>query len=211
MRQVYRPRYPEPTPFLIPTDARAATGATSTRVQGIVWQQLQRPGGPRTGASGRRARGRSARIPLNVHLNARLAGGLRRESSGAIDFQYDESWLNREDTFPASLSLPLHDDRHVGEPVIAVFDTSGQLPGRGSRCHHRGGRTARFARRPGIWLGCFDLERLQRGRMITSRQAPARAAQEGVAANIALSAGDSETGLDIAGSTFYSPGLSSQL
>ena len=62
------------------------------------------------------------RIPLNVYLNGRLVGRLRRETSGAIDFQYDESWLNWEHTFPVSLSLPLREDRYVGDPVIAVFD-----------------------------------------------------------------------------------------
>lgn len=62
------------------------------------------------------------RIPLNVYLNGRLVGRLQRETSGAIDFQYDESWLNWKSTFPVSLSLPLREDRYVGDPVIAVFD-----------------------------------------------------------------------------------------
>jgi len=65
---------------------------------------------------------KSTRIPLNVYLNARLVGRLQRETSGAIDFQYDDSWLNWKSTFPVSLSLPLREDRYVGEPVIAVFD-----------------------------------------------------------------------------------------
>lgn len=63
-----------------------------------------------------------ARIPLNVFLNGRLVGQLRRESSGAIDFQYDQRWLSWEHTFPVSLSLPLREDRYAGDPVIAVFD-----------------------------------------------------------------------------------------
>ncbi|HEX7076081.1 MAG TPA: type II toxin-antitoxin system HipA family toxin [Hyphomicrobiaceae bacterium] len=62
------------------------------------------------------------RIPLNVYINGRLVGRLRRETSGAIDFHYDESWLTWEHTFPVSLSLPLREDRYVGDPVIAVFD-----------------------------------------------------------------------------------------
>jgi serine/threonine-protein kinase HipA len=65
---------------------------------------------------------KGARIPLNVYLNARLVGRLRRESSGAIDFQYDPSWLEWEHTFPVSLSLPLREERYAGDPVIAVFD-----------------------------------------------------------------------------------------
>ena len=33
------------------------------------------------------------RIPLNVYMNGRLVGKLQRESSGAIDFTYEQSWL----------------------------------------------------------------------------------------------------------------------
>jgi serine/threonine-protein kinase HipA len=62
------------------------------------------------------------RIPLNVYVNARLVGRLQREPSGAIDFQYDQGWLDWEHTFPVSLSLPLREDRYVGDSVIAVFD-----------------------------------------------------------------------------------------
>lgn len=63
-----------------------------------------------------------ARIPLDVLLNGRKVGQLRREASGAIDFQYDQSWLDWEHNFPVSLSLPLREDKYIGEPVIAVFD-----------------------------------------------------------------------------------------
>ncbi len=62
------------------------------------------------------------RIPLNVFLNGRLVGRLRRQSSGAIDFVYDRSWLDWEHTLPISLSLPLREDRYIGNPVSAVFD-----------------------------------------------------------------------------------------
>jgi serine/threonine-protein kinase HipA len=62
------------------------------------------------------------RIPLNVFLNGRLVGRLRRQASAAIDFQYDDSWLAWEQAFPVSLSLPLREDRFIGDPVIAVFD-----------------------------------------------------------------------------------------
>lgn len=60
--------------------------------------------------------------PLNVFLNARLVGRLRRQAGGAIDFTYDPSWLAWENTMPVSLSLPLRENRYVGEPVVAVFD-----------------------------------------------------------------------------------------
>jgi serine/threonine-protein kinase HipA len=62
------------------------------------------------------------RIPLNVYLNARLVGQLRRQASGAIDFRYDPDWLAWEHALPVSLSLPLREDRYIGDPVIAVFD-----------------------------------------------------------------------------------------
>lgn len=65
---------------------------------------------------------RRTHAPLNVFLNARLVGNLRRESTGAIDFQYAQDWLAWENTFPVSLSLPLREDRYIGAPVINVFD-----------------------------------------------------------------------------------------
>lgn len=65
---------------------------------------------------------RRTHAPLNVFLNSRLVGTLRRESTGAVDFQYDKDWLAWENTFPVSLSLPLREDRYIGAPVINVFD-----------------------------------------------------------------------------------------
>lgn len=62
------------------------------------------------------------RVPLDVYLNGRLVGRLRREASGAVDFQYDQSWLSWESAIPVSLSLPLREDRYIGEPVLAVFE-----------------------------------------------------------------------------------------
>jgi serine/threonine-protein kinase HipA len=60
--------------------------------------------------------------PLNIFVNGRLVGRLRKEASGAIDFQYDPSWLHWEHTFPVSLSLPLREQRYTGDAVVAVFD-----------------------------------------------------------------------------------------
>lgn len=60
--------------------------------------------------------------PLRVYLNNRLVGFLNKETSGAIDFQYDQSWLEWKHTLPISLSLPLRETPFRGEPVIAVFD-----------------------------------------------------------------------------------------
>lgn len=62
------------------------------------------------------------RIPLNVFLNGRQVGQLRREADGAIDFKYGEAWLAWEHAIPVSLSLPLRERRYVGDPVVAVFD-----------------------------------------------------------------------------------------
>jgi serine/threonine-protein kinase HipA len=65
---------------------------------------------------------RRSRVPLNVYLNGRLVGRLRRESSGAVDFQYDRAWLAWDSAIPVSLSLSLREDRYIGDPVLAVFD-----------------------------------------------------------------------------------------
>lgn len=60
--------------------------------------------------------------PLNVFLNSRRVGQLRRETSGAIYFQYDPTWLEWEFVLPISLSLPLREQAYSGAAVIAVFD-----------------------------------------------------------------------------------------
>jgi serine/threonine-protein kinase HipA len=63
-----------------------------------------------------------AHAPLNVFLNSRHVGVLRREATGAIYFQYGRDWLDWRGNFPVSLSLPLREDRYIGAPVINVFD-----------------------------------------------------------------------------------------
>jgi len=63
-----------------------------------------------------------ARVPLNVYLNGRLVGQLRRHASGAVDFRYHPDWLGWEHALPVSLSLPLREDRYTGDSVIAVLD-----------------------------------------------------------------------------------------
>ncbi len=65
---------------------------------------------------------RRAHVPLDVFLNARPVGRLRRLGSGAVDFRYDPGWLGWEHALPISISLPLREDRYLGDPVIAVFD-----------------------------------------------------------------------------------------
>jgi serine/threonine-protein kinase HipA len=61
-------------------------------------------------------------VPLNVYLNSRLVGQLRRDLAGAIAFQYDAGWLAWEHALPVSLSLPLREDAYTGTPVLAVFE-----------------------------------------------------------------------------------------
>ena len=63
-----------------------------------------------------------ANTPLRVLLNNRLVGRLLKAASGAVSFQYDESWLSWSNTFPISMSLPLRDDAFKGERVVAVFE-----------------------------------------------------------------------------------------
>ena len=59
---------------------------------------------------------------LGVHLNSRLVGRLTRAASGAVAFQYDESWLAWAHAFAISLALPLRAEHYTGVPVNAVFD-----------------------------------------------------------------------------------------
>lgn len=61
-------------------------------------------------------------VPLNVYLNCRLVGQLRRDPAGAIAFQYDAGWLAWMHTLPVSLSLPLREVAYTGTPVLAVFE-----------------------------------------------------------------------------------------
>lgn len=61
-------------------------------------------------------------VPLSVLINGRLTGRLEKEPSGAISFQYDESWLAWEHRFAISMSLPLRGTVYRGAPVVAVFD-----------------------------------------------------------------------------------------
>ena len=60
--------------------------------------------------------------PLNVYQNNRLVGQLLKEPSGAVEFRYDDSWLDRKNAYPVSLSLPLREDAYRGAPVAAVFE-----------------------------------------------------------------------------------------
>ena len=60
--------------------------------------------------------------PLDVLINGRLVGRLKKASTGAISFQYDDQWLAWEHRFAVSLSLPLTPAAYRGAEVAAVFD-----------------------------------------------------------------------------------------
>lgn len=65
---------------------------------------------------------RPRHAPLSVLLNNRLVGQLVKASSGAISFNYDQSWLDWESAIPVSLSMPLREGAYRGEQVTAVFE-----------------------------------------------------------------------------------------
>jgi serine/threonine-protein kinase HipA len=59
---------------------------------------------------------------LDVYLNGRRVGQFRRARTGAVDFTYEQAWLDWDNAIPVSLSLPLREDRYIGDAVLAVFD-----------------------------------------------------------------------------------------
>ncbi len=59
---------------------------------------------------------------LNVLMNGRWVGRLRKLNSGAMSFQYTEDWLTIPKARPISLSLPLRRQDYMGEPVYNFFD-----------------------------------------------------------------------------------------
>jgi len=65
---------------------------------------------------------RPSHAPLRVLLNNRLVGELRKDASGAISFQYNQSWLDWEHALPISLSMQLREDSFRGATAAAVFD-----------------------------------------------------------------------------------------
>jgi serine/threonine-protein kinase HipA len=59
---------------------------------------------------------------LNVYMNNKLVGLLEKATSGAVSFQYAESWLAWEHAIPLSLSLPLQRKTYTGAIVLAVIE-----------------------------------------------------------------------------------------
>ncbi len=59
---------------------------------------------------------------LNVFLNGILVGKLEKPQRGGLTYQYEKSWLERPGARPISLSLPLSEERFVGDVVYNFFD-----------------------------------------------------------------------------------------
>ncbi len=59
---------------------------------------------------------------LYLYMNGYEIGEYVQWSSGAQEFNYVDSWLERRDAIPISLSLPLTDKSHKGEIVYNYFD-----------------------------------------------------------------------------------------
>src|ERR1700741_3220749 len=63
---------------------------------------------------------RKTHAPLNVLINNRLVGRFDKGPSGAVSFQYNQSWLDWQHTFAVSLSLPLRADvAPISAPVTS--------------------------------------------------------------------------------------------
>jgi serine/threonine-protein kinase HipA len=61
-------------------------------------------------------------VTLNVLMNGRLVGYLRKFSSGALSFQYATEWLETGGARPVSLSLSLRSAAYKGDLVYNFFD-----------------------------------------------------------------------------------------
>ena len=59
---------------------------------------------------------------LFVYMNGYEVGEYRQQRSGAQEFSYSDSWLERKGAIPLSLSLPLTDKTHKGSNVYNYFD-----------------------------------------------------------------------------------------
>lgn len=59
---------------------------------------------------------------LNILMNGVLVGGLEKSKNGALNFRYDNAWINTVGARPISLSLPLVDQKFSGDLVYNFFD-----------------------------------------------------------------------------------------
>ncbi|KXZ34443.1 hypothetical protein A0H77_22950 [Vibrio alginolyticus] len=59
---------------------------------------------------------------LIAHINNTEVGHLTKSTDGKLQFCYDKKWLDQPYTYPISLSLPLQNQPHKGDPVANYFD-----------------------------------------------------------------------------------------
>lgn len=59
---------------------------------------------------------------LSILMNGQLVGHLIRNTSGVLTFDYDQTWLDRPQARPISLSLPLVKQHYEGSVVYNFFD-----------------------------------------------------------------------------------------
>lgn len=59
---------------------------------------------------------------LNIFLNGLPIGTLSYKAKRNLIFTYQTEWLNRQNSFPISRSLPLREESYEGGPVFAYFD-----------------------------------------------------------------------------------------
>ncbi len=59
---------------------------------------------------------------LTIAMNGILVSYLKRQSNGAMSFQYDTNWLNRPSSRPVSLSLRLRKQPYTGSIVYNFFE-----------------------------------------------------------------------------------------
>lgn len=65
---------------------------------------------------------RKTHEPLTVFINGRQVGRLTKAADGATTFLYERKWLEWENAFAVSQSLPLQENAYSGDAVAAVFD-----------------------------------------------------------------------------------------
>ncbi len=59
---------------------------------------------------------------LWVYFEESLMGFLHRSGTGAMSFEYDKKWLEKEDAIPLSLSLGLEGEKYTGQEVYNFFE-----------------------------------------------------------------------------------------
>ncbi|ASF93890.1 type II toxin-antitoxin system HipA family toxin [Vibrio anguillarum] len=59
---------------------------------------------------------------LLAYINSTKVAHLTKLTDGKLQFCYDEKWLEQQNAYPISLSLPLQSQLHKGDPVANYFD-----------------------------------------------------------------------------------------